>query len=124
MSSDNTPALLEQWHESEAFAEEMVPLVGRLYRERDVVTSIYGRSLVRASATDIVKAHRYARQVTNRELPVAESITVLRAVASLPLDSSRLDLGRLTNGFDPSAQTLDEYLADALATVLSDRGGC
>jgi len=127
MSSADTPAhaheaLLEQWHESEAFAEEMVPLIGRLYRERDVVTSIYGRSLVRASATDVVKAHRYARQITQRELPVAESITVLRAAASLPLDSARLDLGRLTSGFDPESQPLDEYLNEVLAPILSGSG--
>ena len=116
--------MLERWHEAEAFAEEMVPLVGSLYRDRDVVVSIFGRSLVRCSAIEILKAHRYARQVIGRELPLAESIEVLRAAAALPLDSARLDLGRLTAGFGAVDQSssLDDYLASTLEPVLSGSG--
>ena len=50
MSSD-TDAALERWHEAEALAEEMVPLVGALYRNRDVITRVYGRSLVRSCSS-------------------------------------------------------------------------
>ena len=116
--------LLERWHEAETYAEEMVPLIGSLYRDRDVVVSVYGRPLVRCSAIEILKAHRYARQVINRELPLSESIEVLRAVAALPLDSARLDLGRLTTGFHADGQetSLDDYLADALRPALSGSG--
>ena len=116
--------LLERWHEAEAHAEEMVPLVGSLYRDRDVVVSIYGRPLVRSSAIEILKAHRYARQVIDRELPLSESIEVLRAAAALPLDSARLDLGRLTTGFHAEGQdaSLEDYLASALEPALSGSG--
>lgn len=123
MSAEDN-VLLEQWHEAEAFAEEMVPLIGGLYRDRDVVVSVYGRPLVRCSATDIVKAHRYARQVTGTELPLARSVEVLRAVAALPMDSARLDLGRLTTDFgaDGQDQGLEDYLKTALSSALSGSG--
>ena len=81
---------LSLWHEGEALAERMVPLVGALYRDRDVVLSIYGRSLVRQSAIGIVKAHRYARQVIDRELLVTDSFPIIAALTELDLDSARL----------------------------------
>lgn len=122
--SASSDAALGAWHESEALAESMVPLVGSLYRDRDVVVSVYGRSLVRASATAIIKAHRYARQVSGRELPLAESFAMLESLAQRPLDSCRINLGALTDAYveHADAQTVDEYLDGALESVLSGSG--
>ena len=33
-----------EWKERETLAEAMIPLIGRLYRKNNVVTSIYGRA--------------------------------------------------------------------------------
>lgn len=101
-----------------------MPLVGSLYRDRDVVLSIFGRSLVRESAIGIIKAHRYARQVIDRELSVAESWPVASALAALELDSARIDLGKLTWGFarDDSGRSVDQYVHDELEAVLSGSG--
>jgi glyceraldehyde 3-phosphate dehydrogenase len=101
----------------------MVPMVGSLYRERDVVTSIYGRSLVRQSSTSILKAHRYARQVVDRELPVAETFALLSEIVSRPLDSARVDLGKLTTAFAESDGTdVAAFVDDALASITSGSG--
>ena len=81
------------WLQGEELAEAMVPMIGSLYRDRDIVVSIYGRPLVRESATAILKAHRYARQITNSELSVVESHAVLSAIITRPLDSARLPFG-------------------------------
>jgi len=115
--------LLNTWLQGEELAEAMVPMIGQLYRERDIVLSIYGRPLVRQSATQIVKAHRYARQVIDRELPLAESFAVLSEIVGRPLDSARLDLGKLTTGYAESdATSVGEYLDQALATISSGSG--
>jgi len=112
------------WLKGEELAEAMVPMIGSLYRDRDIVVSIYGRPLVRESATAILKAHRYARQVTSSELSVAESHAVLSAVVTRPLDSARLDLGKLTTGYsqDGAGRSIDEYLDQALASISSGSG--
>ncbi len=114
---------LNSWLENEALAEAMVPLVGHLYRDRDVVLSIYGRPLVRQSAIGIIKAHRYARQVTGNELALNETASLLDALATMPLDSARIDLGRLATGFAASPET-DEaaYLGVALERGLQGVG--
>ena len=44
--SSVTDTQLDTWLQNEARAEAMVPMVGSLYRDRDVVVSIYGRNLV------------------------------------------------------------------------------
>ncbi len=112
------------WLQGEELAEAMVPMIGSLYRDRDIVVSIYGRRLVRESAMAILKAHRYARQITNSELSVAESHAVLSAIVTRPLDSARLDLGKLTTGYaqDDTGRSIDEYLDQALAPISSGSG--
>ncbi len=56
------------WKAREALAEDMIPLVGALYRKQNVKTYIYGRSLVAQSVLDIMKTHRFVRQVEHNEL--------------------------------------------------------
>ena len=62
------------WAKREEVAESMVPLIGKLYRDYGVVTTIYGRSLVHNSTIDILKAHRFARQVIKDELSVFRAL--------------------------------------------------
>ena len=122
--NQSSDQVLNSWIQGEELAEAMVPMIGSLYRERDIVVSIYGRPLVRQSSTNIVKAHRYARQVIDRELPIAESHAVLSAIATRPLDSARVDLGKLTTGFaqDGNGRSIDEYLDEVLAPISSGSG--
>ena len=47
----------ERWREDEATAEAMIPLMGRLYRDNDVILYIFGKKLNRTSI-EIMKAHR------------------------------------------------------------------
>jgi len=100
----------KDWKEREGLAEAMIPLIGTLYRNHGVVTSIYGRSLVHKSTIDILKAHRFARQILENELSVRESFPVLEAMARLDLAPAKIDLGKLTVRY--LAQGLDTPVAD------------
>lgn len=115
---------LDNWRQNEALAEEMVPLLGRLYRDRDVVVSIYGRQIVRESAVGILKAHRYARQIIERELQLSETSAILRVLATMPLDSARVDVGKLTTAYaaETGQRSVEEFLNEELAALLSGSG--
>ncbi|GFZ80190.1 glyceraldehyde-3-phosphate dehydrogenase [Nesterenkonia alkaliphila] len=114
---------LNDWLDREAMAEAMIPLIGRLYRENNVVTGIYGRQLVNQSAIDILKAHRFARQVDEVELPISETLPLVQALTSLDLGAASIDLARLNNKFKASGgAALEDFLREELADVVGKQG--
>ena len=44
-----------RWKNREEIAEAMIPMIGRLYREKNVTTTVYSRSLVNNSVIQILK---------------------------------------------------------------------
>ncbi len=108
----------ERWNERQALAEAMIPLIGRLYRERGVVTSIYGRRLINQSSVDILKAHRFARKVSEVELPIEETFPLLQALADLAPTSASVDLAKLVVRFREDDRELSEFLRDELAPAV------
>ncbi|WP_317928717.1 glyceraldehyde-3-phosphate dehydrogenase [Halioxenophilus sp. WMMB6] len=86
----------KDWKQREALAESMIPVIGKLYREKNVVVSMYGKPLINRSVIDIMKAHRFVRQVEANELSEFESFPILEAMTKLNLSASRIDLGKLT----------------------------
>lgn len=71
-------------------------LIGRLYRDNNIVTTVYGRSLVRSSTIEILKAHRFARLILDHELSVRDTFPILEAITRLDLAPARIDIGKLT----------------------------
>lgn len=114
---------LENWKTREELAEKMIPLIGSLYRDHDVVTSIHGRSLINQSAVDILKAHRFARQINDVELPIQTTFALISALASMEPGTASLDIGALAQQFELSdEQDAEVFLRAALDGVIdSDR---
>ena len=112
---------LQSWKQREELAEAMLPLVGKLYRDRNVILSVFGRSLVHESAINILKAHRYARQLVGQELSIHESCSVLTALSKLDLAPARIDLGKLTTQYQKVAdkQDIPTFLQNTLATIIN-----
>ncbi|MFB9712603.1 glyceraldehyde-3-phosphate dehydrogenase, partial [Arthrobacter methylotrophus] len=104
----------------EALAEAMIPVIGRLYRENNVVTSIHGRSLINKSTMSILKAHRFARRMSKEELLLEETAPLLNILAGLELGAAAIDIARLNEKFksDGGGLALEEFLRAELAGVL------
>ncbi|KGN32272.1 glyceraldehyde-3-phosphate dehydrogenase [Knoellia sinensis KCTC 19936] len=126
MTQQSTPAdeHLAEWADRQAKAEAMIPLVGRLYRENGVVTSIHGRPLLGQSTTDILKAHRFARRV-DVELDVVDTLPVLEALATLDLGPASIDIARLHRRRLEAGDgvALEEFLRNELGDVVGQGGG-
>jgi len=123
MSNQKQETYLKEWQCFEDFAEQMLPQVGRLYRENNVVTTVYGRSLVNCSAVDILKAHRFARLVLDTELSIRDTFPILEAVTRLDLASARIDIGKLTVRFMSSTDgiSVDDFVRRELSSVNTGR---
>tara|TARA_R110001592_G_scaffold135779_1_gene352235 strand:- start:45 stop:1517 length:1473 start_codon:yes stop_codon:yes gene_type:complete len=109
------------WKEREAAAEAMIPVIGRLYRQNNVVTSIYGRAVINQSVIGILKSHRFVRQVEEKELSVHDTFAVLQVLDTLSLGRARIDVGKLAVRFKEASDNVS--LEDFLRVELSDLVG-
>ena len=117
-------AHLEAWKAKQQLAEQMIPQIGQLYRDHDIVMSVHGRSLVGRSAIDIIRAHSYARKIDEVELPLSESSAVVEALAKIQPGPVSVDLALLANGFRESGSSdLETYLREQLAPVIDAAPG-
>lgn len=117
---------LDDWTARQELAELMLPMIGKLYRDRGVVVKMYGRTLINASTIDLLKAHRFVKQYEPDGLSIHDTYPILQRIMELDLSPARLDLGKLTTGFlraEPvGADALDAYLQDRLHSILDGRG--
>ena len=116
---------LGEWIDREALAEAMIPLIGQLYRNNNVVTSIYGRGLINRSVIALLKAHRFARhrQADEAELSVHETHQILTTMSDMDIGAASVDLGKVVAKFkaEGSGRTLDQFVRDELADVAGKR---
>ena len=84
-----------RWKNREEIAEAMIPMIGRLHREKNVTTTVYSRSLVNKSVIQILKSHRFVKQVEDSELSVVDTFPILQEVAKSDLGPCRIDIGKL-----------------------------
>lgn len=128
MSKEAIIALHEEhqgrWKNREEIAERMIVLIGQLYREKNIVTKIYGRSLINRSVIQILKAHRRTRMV-NVELSVVNTIPLLEALAKIEnIGSAEVDLGKLATAFQEKGGDVDAFVAEAVASLKDNSPKC
>ncbi|GGH64007.1 glyceraldehyde-3-phosphate dehydrogenase [Rothia aerolata] len=113
----------QQWLTREADAEAMIPLIGKLNRENGVVVSIHGRSLVNRSVIQILKLHRFARQVDSEELDPANSLKILQELVKLDLGPCSVGIAQLWHKFvESGSEDLAAWLRTELAEVVGKKG--
>nr|WP_272886013.1 glyceraldehyde-3-phosphate dehydrogenase [Stutzerimonas stutzeri] len=116
---------LGEWIDREALAEAMIPLIGQLYRNNNVVTSIYGRGLINRSVIAILKAHRFARHriADETELSVHDTFQILKTMSEMNLGAASVDLGKLVAKYKEvgSGRNLEQFVREELAEVADKR---
>ena len=114
--------LQSSWQERQEYAEIMLPLIGKLYRNKAVEISVYGRSLLNASAIDIIKAHRKVRLLEGIKLRLRESYPILEALSTMKIAPAQIDIGKLAFDFHYGSAVdnddLTAYLTDKLSDVV------
>ncbi|GAA4477899.1 glyceraldehyde-3-phosphate dehydrogenase [Microbacterium panaciterrae] len=111
----------DDWKAREELAERMIPLIGGLNRDRDVVTSLHGHRLLGLSTTEIIEVHERVAGLGHAELALEDTLAVLEALRELAPSASSLDVGRLVEGA-PGDGTLLEHLRTELAPALGEAG--
>lgn len=113
----------EKWLDREADAEAMIPLIGKLNRENGVVVSIHGRSLVNRSVIQILKLHRFARQIDDEELDPKNSLAILNELLALNLGPCSIGIAQLWHKFvESGSDDLAGWLRNELSEVVDKKG--
>lgn len=107
----------DKWREQQSAAEQLIPLIGELYREHGVVIRIFGRRLQNHSAIEIIKAHRYAMQMVGEELDISKSLELVKDMTGMELAASRVDLGKLCHRYMQTGGDTKAFLAEELAVI-------
>jgi glyceraldehyde 3-phosphate dehydrogenase len=111
----------KDWKEREALAEGMIPLIGKLYRQHNISTYMYGNSMVNKSVTDLMKEHRFVRQVEHNELSEFDTYPMLEGISKLKLGPAHIDLGKLVVKYQKSngnGASLSDFLNSELDEII------
>jgi glyceraldehyde 3-phosphate dehydrogenase len=110
-----------RWKNREEIAERMIALIGQLYREKDIIVTVYGRSLINRSVIQILKMHRRARMISV-ELSVVDTMPLLEALVKIDsIASCEVDLGKLAFEYKQKGGDLNQFLQAALAPVIGNK---
>lgn len=112
------------WKEREALAEDMIPLVGKLYREHNVKVYIYGRSLYNESVLSVMQIHRFVRQVESNELCEFETHPVIESLTKLNLGPAHIDVGRIALKYEEvrgQGVNLDDFVKEQVADLVDTK---
>lgn len=121
MSKDTIVALHAEhqgrWKNREEIAERMITLIGQLYREKNIVVSVYGRSLINRSVIQILKTHRRTRML-DVELSVVNTFPILEALMKVEnIGSAEVDIGKLAVEYKNQGGDVDAFVANAVAPI-------
>ena len=84
MVKPSLDSVFADFKEREALAEAMIPMIGDLYR-RNIVIFIHGVPLYNQSVIEIMKAHRFVRQIEHNEMSEFETHPILKILHGLDL---------------------------------------
>lgn len=115
--------LQNSWQERQEYAETMLPLIGKLYRNRAIEISVYGRSLLNASAIDVIKAHRSVRLHEGQKLRLRESFPIVESLSVMQLAPAQIDVGKLAWEFNygrgKEQADLNKFLNQELSDIVN-----
>ena len=110
MTVNNIQALQEDhfgcWKNREAITENLLPIIGKLYRERNIIVQVYTRSLVNRSVIQILKLHRRVRMIAD-ELSIVDTAPFIEALNNMTdIGSCQLDVGKIAIAYKNSDKSL------------------
>ena len=120
MSKSEVQNHLNDWQDKEAIAEEMIAYIGRLFCKNRVITSIFGRGIINHSVINLLKSHRFVRQVEGHILHPKDTLAILKGLDQLNLGPCHVDIGKLAISYLELTgdKTVDAFLREELGDMV------
>ena len=118
MIDNQSQAHLEAYLTDQSLAENMIPTVGRLYRECGLIITVFGRKLMNASAIEIIKAHKFGRYMVGADASLSDTNAILNAMTQMKLGAARIDIGKLAHSYaGRSGQDIHQFISEQLGSI-------
>ena len=114
-----------QWQLNQTLVESILPILGRLYREKGVEILLFGKTLVNATTIDIIKTHRVSRHYAPQSVNVAQTAPLIEKLIELDLSPCCIDIGQLAQQYWASHddhKNIADFLMTSLAESISSNG--
>jgi len=122
MSQRRVEEVFTDWQERLGLAEASMPLIGNLFRDRGVVTLMYGRPLMMNPPTDILEQHQYVREVEGNDFSIRDTFPLLEAMTKMPLCPARVDVAKLALKWrDAGRPAVEGFLATELKPCMEGK---
>ena len=109
------------WLERQTLAENMLPIIGQLFRNKGIEISVYGRPLVNVSSIDIIKAHKSVALHEEQKLRLRESYPFIKAISEMNLSPARIDVGQLAYRYlfkgEANGLSIEQFLEKELTDI-------
>lgn len=100
-------------------AVEFIKIVSDLWYDKSIEMVLFRNQLIDRNVSDIMNLHEYAGEFVQKPINVFDSVEIARAIESLDLPPSRIDIGRLTYEYHLE----DDKYNDAKAFVIDKLKG-
>jgi glyceraldehyde 3-phosphate dehydrogenase len=104
-------------------AVEFIKIVSDLWYDKSIEMVLFRNQLIDRNVSDIMNLHEYAGEFVQKPINVFDSVEILRAIESLDLPPSRIDIGKLTfeyhledNKYNDAKAFVIDKLKDAKST--------
>lgn len=93
---------------------ELIKIVSDLWYDKSIELILFRNQLIDRSVSDIINYHEYAVEFVKKPINIFDSVEIARAIQSLDLPPSRIDIGKLTYEYHLE----DEKYNDSKAFVI------
>ncbi len=113
---------IHDWVDREKAAYDLIGSIGNLICNKSVELVLFRNALVDQSTTEILRLHKYAKDVVEKPINVFHSAPLARAILKLDISPAKIDIGKLAYEWDEEKENYsshDEFLHDKLGHLIN-----
>jgi glyceraldehyde 3-phosphate dehydrogenase len=78
---------------------ELIKVISDLWYDKSIEVVLFRNQLINLNVSDIINLHEYAGEFVGKPISVFDTVEIAKAILSLDLPPSKLDIGKLTYEF-------------------------
>ena len=112
------------WLKREKAAYDLIGSVGNLICNKSVELVLFRNALVDMGATEILRLHKYAKDMVGKPINVMHSANLAKRILELDLPPAKIDIGLLSFEYDEQKDNyegIDEFINHKLSNLIGNK---